>query len=429
MLTSVTYLNVHGHGLRKLEALGSLVNLRVLVASFNQIQKLEGVCDLKQLERLELGYNEIKRIEGLRGLAGLTHLELNNNDIHRLEDINVLKKYTPGLFTLSLRHNPICENKTYKGLVLRRLTLLTSLDGVEVTAEDHAAAAENSSTLTVQLIRDNSFCQRRTMWSLAGMGIKGQVCLHIDAPFVRRGWLTTSKPSRTRRRWSTHGGVNRSGPRTFCLTRVERLMRVWAQDEKVVTDGDSEDWWESVEELVLEHQRVRRLQNLERLTKMRRASFCDNELTRVEGLECCTSLEELSLEGNRITAIEGLSTLINLKTLDLGKNKIPQVQGLEMLTWLTQLSIEDNEIESLAGLSALSCLMELYIGNNNISQLREVQQLRDMPKLIILDLLGNPLCQTEDYRLYVVYYMRKLKVLDGLGIEVRNTRVARPSRE
>jgi hypothetical protein len=200
---------------------------------------------------------------------------------------------------------------------------------------------------------------------------------------------------------------------------------VWVQDEKVVTDGDSEDWWESVEELVLEHQRVRRLQNLERLTKMRRASFCDNELTRVEGLECCTSLEELSLEGNRITAVEGLSTLINLKTLDLGKNKIPQVQGLEMLTWLTQLSIEDNEIESLAGLSALSCLMELYIGNNNISQLREVQQLRDMPKLIILDLLGNPLCQTEDYRLYVVYYMRKLKVLDGLGIEVRNSRVAR----
>jgi Leucine-rich repeat (LRR) protein len=93
----------------------------------------------------------------------------------------------------------------------------------------------------------------------------------------------------------------------------------------VVTDGDGEDWWESVEELVLEHQRVRRLQNLERLTKMRRASFCDNELTRVEGLECCTGLEELSLEGNRITAVEGLSTLINLKTLDLGKNKIPQV--------------------------------------------------------------------------------------------------------
>lgn len=68
-----------------------------------------------------------------------------------------------------------CKEPAAQGLVLRRLTLLTSLDGAEVTAEDHAAAAENSSTLTVQLIRDNSFCQRRTMWSLAGMGLKGQV--------------------------------------------------------------------------------------------------------------------------------------------------------------------------------------------------------------------------------------------------------------
>jgi Leucine-rich repeat (LRR) protein len=40
MLTYVTYLNVHGHGLRKLEALGSLVNLKVLVASFNQVKSL-----------------------------------------------------------------------------------------------------------------------------------------------------------------------------------------------------------------------------------------------------------------------------------------------------------------------------------------------------------------------------------------------------
>jgi hypothetical protein len=54
--------------------------------------------------------------------------------------------------------------------VLRRLTSLHSLDGTAVTGEDHRAAAENSSTLTVQLIKDNSFCQRRTMWSIAGMG-------------------------------------------------------------------------------------------------------------------------------------------------------------------------------------------------------------------------------------------------------------------
>eukprot|EP00959_Pyramimonas_sp_CCMP1952_P177809 3716235-Pyramimonas_sp.AAC.1 len=54
--------------------------------------------------------------------------------------------------------------------------------------------------------------------------------------------------------------------------------------------------------------------------------------------------------------------------------------------------------------------MELYIGNNHVCEMREVQQLRDLPKLIILDLLGNPLCQSQDYRLYVIYHLRKLKV-------------------
>ena len=60
-LINVTYLNLHGNGIRKLEYLKDLVNLKVLVASFNEISKVEGVSDLRKLERLELGYNQIKR--------------------------------------------------------------------------------------------------------------------------------------------------------------------------------------------------------------------------------------------------------------------------------------------------------------------------------------------------------------------------------
>ena len=137
-----------------------------------------------------------------------------------------------------------------------------------------------------------------------------------------------------------------------------------------------------------------------------------------------------------------------------------------------QLSIEDNELTSLAGVEPLVNLMELYAGerrggdggcchncvfmvpisqeqhspigllpppsgNNRIPELREAQRLRELPKLIILDLSGNP-CTSgggggrtsasalgsgpaiagaaaaaaagDDYRLYVVYNVRKLKV-------------------
>jgi hypothetical protein len=55
-------------------------------------------------------------------------------------------------------------------------------------------------------------------------------------------------------------------------------------------------------------------------------------------------------------------------------------------------------------------------GNNRLVELREVQRLRGLPKLIILDLSGNPCtaAPTDDYRLYVIFNVRKLKVRDAL---------------
>ncbi len=63
-----------------------------------------------------------------------------------------------------------------------------------------------------------------------------------------------------------------------------------------------------------------------------------------------------------------------------------------------------------AGLSCLVSLMELYCGGNNVKGVREVGHLRGLLKLIILDLTGNPMAAHDDYRLYTVYHLRKLKV-------------------
>jgi Leucine-rich repeat (LRR) protein len=51
------------------------------------------------------------------------------------------------------------------------------------------------------------------------------------------------------------------------------------------------------------------LQNLSGLTNVRRMSFADNQISHIEGLECCTACEELCLEDNRIGSIEGLQGL------------------------------------------------------------------------------------------------------------------------
>ena len=42
--------------------------------------------------------------------------------------------------------------------------------------------------------------------------------------------------------------------------------------------------------------------------------------------------------------------------------------------------------------------------------LQDIRELKDLPKLIIIDMTGNPLVTAEDYRLYSIYFLRKLKV-------------------
>ena len=56
--------------------------------------------------------------------------------------------------------------------------------------------------------------------------------------------------------------------------------------------------------------------------------------------------------------------------------------------------------------------MELYIGNNCFVNLKQIWFLKELHKLIILYISGN-----ENFRIYVTFNQKKLKVLDGLFIE------------
>eukprot|EP00898_Chlorokybus_atmophyticus_P004184 jgi/Chlat1/4767/Chrsp308S04732 len=273
VFANVMYLNLHGSGIRCIEGLACLSNLRHLVLSFNEIQKVEGLSELRELEKLDLSFNVIRRIEGLRGQTALRQLELNNNLLTRIEDIQVLHKHVPQLTALSLHGNALCDAPGYRSFVARRLPRLTALDG-----QSEAAAAASASS-------------------------------------------------------------------------------------QASNSNNNSSWRERAEDLSLEHLKLRRIQNLDGLPNLLRLSLADNEIGRIEGLESLNKLEELILTGNRILQVPGI---------------------------------------------------------------REVLQLKELPKLIILDLAGNPLCKSEDYRLYVVYNLKnKLKVLDGVGIEAAEQSAAK----
>jgi Leucine-rich repeat (LRR) protein len=365
---NVVYLNLHGNNIRKMDGFAALTAMKTLILSFNEIQKIEGISGLSNLERMDASYNLIKRADGLQDLPALSTLELNNNLLYRLEDVSALKQSVPALTDLNLSHNALCEAKGYRMIVLRRLPNIRMFDRSPVAPDERVAAGEDNTMITDDLLQSKSCTNRRSGWSTAAPAIGDQ---GVPVPEIVDGW---------------------------------RNM---------------------LQELELDHCGIRRLQNLHGLVNLRRASFCDNELTHVEGLEGCTALEELILEENRITQLEGLSTLVYLKRLDVGKNKLTRIEGLDTLTRLTQLSVEDNEISSLAGMSKLSSLMELYIGNNRVDDLKEVHHIKGMSKLIILDLSGNQLCSALDYRHYTIYHVRKLKVLDGAGVEMAEQEAAK----
>ena len=377
-LENLTYLNLSANRVRRIENLKFLPNIKTLILSFNQLTRIEGLEDVgKSLETLDLGFNQIRKIEGVNGLVELRNLKLENNLIFRLEDVNVLRKYVPKLENLSLRNNAICENKNYQSLVLKRLEALTHLDGVSVSnfsRENLNQAA--SCSLTLQLVKENAYNHARLVW-----------------------------------------------------LRPDSSSDVKTKNVEASVSGLSEaDFWSEVEELELDHKKIRKIECLNNLVNLKRLSLCDNEITRIENLDDCYNLEELCLEDNRVQTVENLGSLRNLKKLDLGRNRISCIAGFSqtfLSSSLTQLSLEDNEITSLQGIACLKNLLELYIGNNRIAELREVQLLKNFSKLIILDLLGNPLCDDYDYRGYTVYHLRKLKVLDGTTVESSEQAAAR----
>jgi len=390
-----TCISLHGNNIRRIEGLGQYRALTALVLSFNELQRIEGLGELAALEHLDLSYNAIARIEGLQGLGALHTLLLSHNEISVLEDVNVLKKYVPQLRQLALDNNPMSRgNKAYRPLVLRRLGALTVLDGATVTEEELSQGFDSSCTLTLQTIKENCTFSKKSGWMAANM-----------QPMAAQA----KEP----------GGGGRSA------TAASATAAGGAAGAGGAGESEALSWREEVHEIVLDHKKLRRVQNLEGFKKLKRIAFGNNELTKIQGLAECAALEEVSLEDNRISEIEGFGGNAALRKIDLGKNRIQRIHNLGHLVSLTQLSLEDNKISSLKGLSELSSLMELYIGNNCVATLRELNHIKGLPKLIIVDLLGNPLCGVDEYRLYTIYHLRKLKVLDGRGIEAEEVATAK----
>lgn len=114
------------------------------------------------------------------------------------------------------------------------------------------------------------------------------------------------------------------------------------------------------------------------------------DVLRLQALARFTQLQSISISCVGLTSFQGLPT--SVQRLVAADNSISSgaVAGVTVAKGLTSLDLAGNRIRTV---DALSCLKEL--------------------KLKALDLSGNPVCETDNYREAVFKMLDELEYLDG----------------
>ncbi|KFR06312.1 Leucine-rich repeat-containing protein 72, partial [Opisthocomus hoazin] len=126
-----------------------------------------------------------------------------------------------------------------------------------------------------------------------------------------------------------------------------------------------------------------------------------------------------STRGQR--SIPSLSQFHRLRYLWINNNKIQDLTFLIKNYCLTELYLNNNELTDIAGaLKHLCVLRILLLHNNQLKKLgKTVKELKGMISLQTLNLFHNPLAQDPDYRLYVIYCLPSVQLLDRQSVTQR----------
>jgi len=148
--------------------------------------------------------------------------------------------------------------------------------------------------------------------------------------------------------------------------------------------------------LTLELVRKRSEHHEDELFKMQELSLHQEKLVSIGRLgRWCPNLKILYLQANQISKIENFSRMRSLENLNLALNNITLIENLQTLESIEKLDLTGNFItrlsESIKNISKNRFLKDLY-------------------------LTGNPCTNIQNYRVYVIRNLPKLRFLDGMEI-------------
>ncbi|KAJ8969959.1 hypothetical protein NQ314_001482 [Rhamnusium bicolor] len=131
---------------------------------------------------------------------------------------------------------------------------------------------------------------------------------------------------------------------------------------------------------------------------------------------------ELDLRGYRIPEIENLgATGDQFDTIDFSDNDIRKLDGFPYLKRLKCLLLNNNRIVRIGEHleEYIPNLESLILTGNQIDELGDVDPLISLDKLTTLSLMHNPITAKQHYRLYVIYKLPQLKLLDFRKIKMK----------
>jgi U2 small nuclear ribonucleoprotein A' len=137
---------------------------------------------------------------------------------------------------------------------------------------------------------------------------------------------------------------------------------------------------------------------------------------------------EIDLRGNKISVIENLgATQDQFNSIDLSDNEIQKLENFPLLPKLKMLLLSNNRLARIApGLGEhIPNIDTLILSNNKIESLSELDNLESFKKIKMLSLLGNPVTQKPNYRLYLIAKLPGLKVIDFRKVKPREKAEAR----
>jgi Leucine-rich repeat (LRR) protein len=83
---------------------------------------------------------------------------------------------------------------------------------------------------------------------------------------------------------------------------------------------------------------------------------------------------------------------------------------------ITILKLDDNGLRNLTNIEKLERLQSLFVSGNRIPEFWEVDRLSELPHLMEISLINNPVSRKPNYRNAIIKRLPSLIILDGKEI-------------